>query len=350
MIPALTGLRGVAALWVVLYHMAFASSLDVPVLDRGYLGVDVFFILSGFILSYVHAARSHRDYPRFLRARMARIFPLNMAVLGVLGLIVLLVPGFASRYPLADQRFGPDSFLASLLLVQNWAYWLPTCWNTPSWSLSAEWMAYLLFPGFMAATQWGRGALAPMACATAALAGLVAVLLAKGAPTPDVEGMPGMLRMGFEFACGCFLFRATANGLRPLPRAAELAVLGLLLLAMARRELVFLALFGLAGVVLLAAQNRGWVARALSARPMVFLGEISFSIYMVHWLVLQLSSWALAAAAPGPAAAALWQLATLAAILGLSVLTYRFLEVPSRAWGRSLGGPPPRVLAQADGG
>src|ERR1700744_4959496 len=92
-IPALTGLRGVAALWVVLFHMELET--PIPIIEKGYLGVDIFFILSGFILMHVYADRKEFNYNEFVRARLARIYPLHMLSLVVLGIIVCLLPGFA---------------------------------------------------------------------------------------------------------------------------------------------------------------------------------------------------------------------------------------------------------------
>src|SRR5438874_7436960 len=132
LIQGLTGLRGVAACWVVLFHLY--SEHGAP-LEGGYLGVDIFFILSGFVLSYVYAqefqSKSSGAYVAFLTARVARIFPLHLAMLAVLGLIVVWLPGFADAYPKPHERFGLGPFIAAVFLVQNWFHFLPGCWNTP---------------------------------------------------------------------------------------------------------------------------------------------------------------------------------------------------------------------------
>src|ERR1700733_1728230 len=106
-ISGLTGLRGIGAAWVVLFHLKDGSAT--PVLDDGYMGVDLFYILSGFVLSHVYAKQfycgEHHRYVNFLKARMARIYPLHLFMLGVVALTVLTLPGFVSRYPLPHQRF-----------------------------------------------------------------------------------------------------------------------------------------------------------------------------------------------------------------------------------------------------
>ena len=342
-IPGLTGLRGVAALWVVLFHMAGANS-GIPIIQSGALGVDVFFILSGFVLAYVYADKlrptDFMGFLSFLRARIARIYPLHVVMLGVIGLSVLALPGFASGQTLAHQRFGFGAFIASLLLIQNWFYWLPTSWNAPAWSLSAEWFAYLAFPIMLSLTQRWRTISAPLLLAAASLATLIALLRWKGVQHPDVAGVPGMLRMVFEFACGCLLFRARTNGLRPLPWLADAGAMLLLAVALLWNRMIFLSLPAMACVVVLAAQNAGWVAGVLARRPVVFLGEISFSLYMVHWTILHLASWAIAGAQPANLKLALLNTALFAVIVGTSVLTHRLIELPARAWGRRIGRAP----------
>src|SRR5258708_3639584 len=177
-IPALTGLRGVAALWVVFFHL----TVGIPLLQHGYLGVDVFFLLICYLLAYFYASNlpDAADYVSFIRARVARIYPMHLTALCVLALMVVTLPGFAEHYPQPEQRWGFGPFVASLLLVQNWAYFLPTSWNTPSWSLSAEWFAYLLFPMFVFATQWQRSIIAPLLLAGSLLLVLFGAFALRG--------------------------------------------------------------------------------------------------------------------------------------------------------------------------
>ena len=342
-ILGLTGLRGVAALWVVLFHMA-DGKIDIPIVRSGALGVDVFFILSGFVLAYVYADKlrptDFNGFLTFLRARVARIYPLHVFVLAFIGLSVLALPGFASGHTLPDQRFGSGAFVASLLLIQNWVYWLPTCWNAPAWSLSAEWFAYLTFPITLSLTQRWRTVSVPLLLAAASLAAFIALMSLKGVREPSVTGDPGMVRMLFEFACGCLLFRATANGLRPLPWLADAGAVSLLLVSVLWSKVIFLALPAIALVVLLTAQNEGWIARALSIRPIVFLGEISFSLYMVHWMTLHIAYWMMPRVELDIPKIVLLNSALLSVVLGLSMLTYHLIELPARAWGRSVGRKP----------
>jgi len=332
-IPALTGLRGVAAAWVMLFHM----TIGIPIVRYGYLGVDAFFILSGYVLTYVYAGKLANvgDYFGFLRARLARIYPLHLATLCVLALMVVALPDFADRYPIPDERWGFGPFLASLFLVQNWGYFLPTSWNTPAWSLSAEWFAYLIFPLFLFATQWSRSKITPLVLAGSLFLALYAAFTLKGMSSLLAGGVPGMLRMTCEFAAGCLLCRAVANGLPRLPPVADIAALALLLIAvMAGEAFTFLALPAVALLVLLAVQQSP-TARLLSKAPIVFLGEISYSIYLIHWILIQGSQWFLSGRLAGTSWQVIWNIGLVLVCIGISTLSYRWIEQPARAWGRT---------------
>lgn len=335
----LTGLRGVGALWVVCFHL-FRDSQN-PVVHAGWLGVDLFFMMSGFVLAYVYAdsvaSWRVKDYLHFLAFRLARIYPLHIVMLGVVLAIVLGVPHFADRYPHAELRWGWQSFVASLLLIQNWAYFMATAWNTPSWSLSAEWFAYLLFPLFVIVTQWPRSRWLPLVLAGLALMPHLGVLALVNGLGIGATGSVGMIRMVCEFTAGCLLFRATANGLPPLGRWADGLALALLATAMVIQPTNLLALPACALIVLLASDKASLTARLLSLAPLVALGEISYSVYLVHWPIVQVFNWA-SAGQPAMAEAAVfgWKIALIAVVLLLSTGTYYLVERPARQLGRRL--------------
>jgi peptidoglycan/LPS O-acetylase OafA/YrhL len=153
-IPALTGLRGVAALWVVAYHLREASAnggtglFDFGPADaliaHGYLGVDLFFVLSGFIIRHVYGcwfAEQVRpqDCVRFLRYRIARLYPVHIVTL-VLMLVLYGAARAVGTHPHNLNSYSIFSLLNNLTLTHAWwgAIGSP---NTPARSISA-----LLFP------------------------------------------------------------------------------------------------------------------------------------------------------------------------------------------------------------
>jgi peptidoglycan/LPS O-acetylase OafA/YrhL len=142
-IRTLTGLRGYAALWVLLFHYTSDQQGDgvlLAILRQGICGLTVFFVLSGFILAHVYTERFSQgvdgaSYLDFLRARFARVYPVHFITL--LAWLVLI-----PRQP-ADTALA---FVLNLGLVQSWGFVNDLNWNQPSWSVSVELFAYLLFP------------------------------------------------------------------------------------------------------------------------------------------------------------------------------------------------------------
>jgi len=137
-IPALTGVRCIAAGMVLFLHLdqQFGHQIGkwlAPV-DQGYLGVDIFFILSGFIISHVYghteAVSTIRGYCRYMWFRFARIYPVH--ILTVLALITMV-----SVRGLLDTNYWHTDALPYQLLMLH--VWIPEAtWNAPAWSISAE--------------------------------------------------------------------------------------------------------------------------------------------------------------------------------------------------------------------
>lgn len=348
-IPSLTGLRGMAAVLVVMFHVTMGTRLHL--FEAGYLGVDAFFILSGFVLAHVYADKFSSWQPgvyiSFLKARIARIWPLHLFMLCVVAVAVFSIPWLRSTYTDADQRFSLSCFGASAFLIQNWFHWLPGCWNTPSWSLSAEWFAYLIFPAVVFMTQRARKPTTSIFLAGVCLLGLCVVMLLKGVSSLNVTGVPGMIRMAGEFCCGCYMYRAVGTGLRTFPVIADFFVLVLLAASLIARN-DFLCLFAIALIVLLAAQEQGPVARLFATPFVVFLGEISYSVYLVHWIVLQVANRIATNMMLEGIGFAIWNAAIISLIVVISTITYRFIEIPARAFGRRVGVPRAVAIANTD--
>jgi peptidoglycan/LPS O-acetylase OafA/YrhL len=280
-IRSLTALRGIAALMVLGYHSAnllFGGFEHVPPpMSHGNLAVDLFFLLSGFILMHVHQ-REFADGVRwanvksFLRARFARTYPVHLAVL------LVLVPLYSAR---PNAGLG---FVHSLLLTQG--VWLdaPT-WNVPAWSISAEWHAYLLFP-FLVMPWQGRslrvvGAVLLLCVATVG----VLAMTADGNVGTIYYGPAVLLRVLPEFIAGMGIYRVYQNGLlrSRLSGDAALAIAATAVIALALFNGTDIAVIAALAVVLLAcAHNQGIASRVLTHRVPMYLGRISYSLYMVQ--------------------------------------------------------------------
>ena len=158
---ALTGIRGVAAWMVVLYHIRKSLILLLPadaiaVFAKGYLAVDLFFMLSGFVLWYSYADRIRQGglafAAPFLWRRLARIWPLHLFILALfipLALLLRADGGHMLHYPFGELPLH-------VLLMQNWGMTQEIAWNQPAWSISTELAAYLLFPLTVCLARWER--------------------------------------------------------------------------------------------------------------------------------------------------------------------------------------------------
>ncbi len=290
----LTGIRGVAALYVLVLHLNLAiSAVDfstwVRVIDHGYLGVDLFFILSGFILSHVYTASFENFTPRayavFMWHRFARIWPMHVATLAAMVVLVLGAGmlGMALNNPDA-WRFTDIPF--HILMVHAWGFLKVASWNAPSWSISAEWSAYILFPLALALSTRVRAALPGIAAALITLGVMAAIF--RGFEWDlghSWLGARAIARVLPEFLIGCFLYRIylafgrTSLGW-DLAGAASL-VLFVLVALYAFDDFLLIGLIAL--FVLASGLAAGPLRRFLSSRVMVFLGKISYSLYLVHF-------------------------------------------------------------------
>jgi len=334
---ALTTLRFFAALWVVLYTAwPYLDVSFVPVaVTKGYLGVEAFFILSGFILSHVYleaAGEKRFRYGAFLWARIARVYPLHLVTLfGMIGLgVVATVAGLSIDGSLTDWRALP----AHLTMTHAWGLAPSAAFNHPSWSISAEWFAYLSFPAF-AFVAWrlrDRPVLATGLAAGFALGLYAAFEPLAGYSLTEATFRGGLLRIVPCFALGCALYLVHRRG--PIPHAAAVALVSAVAV-MASASLNLwdpITVLAAGGLILGLGALDNARAGVLASRTGVYLGEISYSIYMVFAPVLLLTTniaGRLTGAEDKQFHVIVW-LALLTAIPVTAMLTYHLVERPAR--------------------
>jgi peptidoglycan/LPS O-acetylase OafA/YrhL len=295
-VPPLTGIRALAALLVLGLHtdqnVPSGVLTAMPFLARGYLGVDFFFVLSGFIITHVYFASlaqpSRNGVQVFLWHRFIRLYPVHVTVLA--GLVVLISIVRANHIALNNpQEWRFADLPWQLTLLHAWGVTPKPGWNAPSWSISAEWFAYLLFPLLAPALTLVRDRVAALLLATAALAGTAWAFALADWSLNTWVGAPALVRVSGEFLCGAALCRAVALARKPAGLRGDLlgtaAFLSFLVGAsLAMRDFGLVALLAL--TIFGAATANGFLAGTLGSRPFVWLGEISYSIYMVHFPVL----------------------------------------------------------------
>lgn len=334
----LTSIRFFAAFFVVLFHAHYSlpwlSGLDTGLIRNGYLGVDLFFILSGAILTHVNFEAWQAGQFRFrsfLMHRFARIYPVHLMMF----LIFLAVYAVAARMGMAANREGANWSVAlqHLLLVHAWGTTSNNnAWNGASWSISAEFFAYLCFPIYLSLAARFRP-VTGLALSVLVFAAFYGASDFTGTALTGRTYDFGILRILPEFLMGVFLYRVLRQvripeaSLRWLLPATALACLLALHLDLHDVAIVLL-LAGLVFVLGLAAfAPRNNVMRAPA---LIYLGEISYSTYMVHFIFL-LVFVALSEKFFGSGLLPLWF--WLLMILGIylaSALSYRLVEVPAR--------------------
>lgn len=385
---ALTGTRFFAAFWVVAYHFTIefqraplpgkpASGVLAPpklglVLMRGHLAVDFFFLLSGFILAYTYATPGGKlrgSAREFWVARIARIYPVYL-----LGLAMAL-PEYLKVEP--NRAIFAISGVAHLTMLHAW---LPFTldWNQPSWSLSVEAFFYLLFPfvlplaGRLRRKGLWRLLLAGWIWFVATDAALVLIDftgLIRGPGWNSFERYSPLASFP-EFiagmALGLLFVRYGADALPLLRRLSAPHFDGLIVVALLGFGVVLevtsklgvygsgvdvlapLALPALTAIIFLLAFQRGLVARFLSLPLLVWLGEISYAIYILHkpiWFLLGAPLWQ---ALDGASLATIGLIpdnlvffaAFAALVILVSGLSFAFLERPLRRAIRQRWGQP----------
>lgn len=352
-IRSLTALRGLAALTVLLFHAAawpFGEQDAVPLpLGHGYLAVDLFFLLSGFVLMHVHEAAfangvAWANVKSFLRARFARIYPVHLAIL------ILLLPFYGMR-----PEYSGLALVYSLLLAQ--APWLgEICWNIPAWSISAEWHAYLLFP-FLVMPWLKRSKRAVIVLLLLCLVTLSLAVIAWGNSANIYYTPAVLLRSLPEFIAGMGIYRVYREGWLRKWMASDCVVVaaGVVVVGLASFPGSDIAVIASLALLLLAcAHNRGIATRLLTTRMPMYLGRISYSLYMVNTISVIA---ALSIASPWhgshTASSAIAAVATLVLSFTLAIPMSRYVEYPMRDWlrGRAVKPPPASIhmLAAIDG-
>ena len=351
-IASLTGIRGVAAVWVMMTHFQSVMAhylgapgiIDNSFLYNGFRGVDLFFVLSGFILMHVHADDFRTFEPDLLRRfyilRFFRVYPLNTVILLALVPMALLLPDLVAWFrfdhgiPIAyhSHDFSAAGFVQSLLLAQTWTVVKLGEWNGPAWSLSAEVFGYTMFPALAYAIVRRTSAIVCVGGAIASLGVLMGLLVAFHHTQDSPTGTFGLIRMIFGFVAGMFLARCfqLAPDAHRLGSGLTIASLAFIVATLSLGSAAMFIVFGFAALILGLAYQRGPVDALLSSRPAMFLGRISFSLYMIHYVPLKVALWLLQDTALGASSLAV-RTACLCGVLllcfGLAIIVHDQLEL-----------------------
>lgn len=361
---ALDSLRGICALAVVVFHFRTTGNLtNLEFFRHSWMFVDFFFVLSGFVIAAAYGARFQAgtvSVGRFMGLRLGRIYPLHLAMILAILLLELLLALFDMSSVTSREAFQGSRSLPALAtnlgLLHVFGLHDRLTWNIPSWSIAAEIWAYLVFAVVLTRFQH-HGWRMMVALGVVAMLTLAALAPRYLNATFDY----GFVRCLYGFAAGTLAFRLIAKGFTVGGTIAEVAAV------LACALFVTLVQGGITTLaapvvfvfpVLVFARGEGYLTRVLSFRPFVWLGTISYSIYMVHGFVqarigdlIQLAGKPLGLSIEEgghdpefpsdvltglPFMLDILTLARLAMVIVTASLSYRFIERPFREKSRAM--------------
>ena len=365
-LTTLTPLRGIAALIVVVFHsnlmlMRFMPMSKPHVITAGWLWVDFFFVLSGFILSYVYGENfkgyiSVESYWTYIKARFARVYPLHFCtMIWCLICATVIIQKAEGIHPFFRDMLNPMSAIPSTFLMQSLGFYISAPLNTPSWSLSTEWWMYMIFP--LLVPLFNGVKLFGKILTFVGIAGIF--LLVKyylgpvhspfpgGSPSLNVIADFGIFRCAAGFLLGMFLFSIynesiAINFFRQSWTFFLFFTAAIIAMHIGTEDILVIALFPL--IILSAAYNKSGVKKILGLSFLQRLGDWSFSIYMVHvpimylfWIYQTIESptrWAKFPPAPADPSTypigVILCVALMAVTLFIASITYKYVEVPAR--------------------
>jgi peptidoglycan/LPS O-acetylase OafA/YrhL len=277
---SLDSVRGICAIFVAIYHFRTVSYIgSIPFIQNGFLFVDFFFVLSGFVIASNYGDRLRNQFPisRFMFLRLARLYPLHLFVL-LCYLVVAVVK--------ADSGYSGNGFVLTLLLLQTFTEGHLSNWNPPSWSISAEIWTYLVF----ALLCKLRTGFLPSLLLIVVLAPFI--LMQFSDRHLDVCYAGALVRCMFSFSLGAMCFMSYQTHALVLSRFYHsifevfciLASLTVVAIA-GSGPLSFLCPFVFAVTIFVLANEGGFISSILKTPGAVFIGSLSYSIYMIHLFI-----------------------------------------------------------------
>lgn len=288
-IKSLTGLRGIAAVWVMLFHFLgyyFINFYQVPIIIYGYMGVDLFFILSAFVLALSYSDKfksiSISSWISFMKKRFIRIYPLYFFCI----VTYLLWKNDLSL--LTPIKLIPNLFLLQNLFSPNHIY------SDVTWSLSVEWMAYLIFPFLIfinnkLKSHFFNIILVLMSVVlrfysdnqeSLFIGSFLKVDTVIDLPYNNIYGSNSILRMISAYLLGLVVYNYRDIKINSFP-----VILLIFILLLANKLLILIPI--LFSLIILSFLHSNRVTKIINWKPFHFFGLISYSIYLVHYFLLQ---------------------------------------------------------------
>ncbi|TDU71405.1 peptidoglycan/LPS O-acetylase OafA/YrhL [Prosthecobacter fusiformis] len=284
-IVSLTGVRFVAAFWVVMFHIQGELTKLIPgitplkpLFDQGHFAVPFFFILSGYILSHTYFGQyKFRDHPRFILNRVARIWPVHFATLMLLIVYVIAAKQMDIHIDMGNYDFS--MIIAELFMLRGWTSDL-LLWNYPAWSIHAEFFAYLfIFPlcHILFGLRWNISMLISIPFLLLAVHGL-----------DWHNGLQGCIfDIMLPFIAGSGIYALKRTKSTSHASFATYIAVGGIFFALSNnhfysKSLLFVC-FGL--LIYGLSHEQGKIHNMLRNKYICYGGKVSYSLYMTHGLV-----------------------------------------------------------------
>ncbi len=265
--------RGICAITVALFHFPLEGALQsAPIIRNGWLFVDFFFVLSGFVLATVYEGRIANipDTIEFVIRRFGRLWPLHVVMLGAFIAVAIFQQDFSG------ERHSIDAIFTNIALIHGLGMHSDITWNGPSWSISIEFALYVIFAFILLSFRNKNYYLAPIILG-------FSTLMYIGHGRIDYTYDFGIFRGLFGFFTGCLISRIKP---RKFGTALEFIAVAFVIafVSSGKFQIVAPIIFGTAIYVF--SRSDGIISNALNIRPLVAVGKWSYSIYMVHAAVI----------------------------------------------------------------
>ena len=310
-----------------------------------YLFVDFFFILSGFIISYVYAYKFDSGfklsiYKKFLILRFGRLYPLHLFWLVILlGIIISASLLFRKNY-FEDMSFTVPTLISHLFLAQGLGLFNHLSWNYPSWSISSEFFCYIFFPALLLLARRKQPFLW-LFLLLLVVGGYEYLIIEKG--SLDLTFNYPLPRTILGFMLGILAYRFYDYLGKKLEFTGFLHSFLVISLAISfyyRVEIFTVLLFF--GIVLTFSRAKGKTVKVLNHPILLKLGEISYSLYLAHWVCYAVFKNAFEFVfkienidAAGPLfVRILFTVCYFASAIITALLTYKIVELPARSFFR----------------
>lgn len=355
-ITSLTPLRGIAALLVVLFHYdiwlmlrgfpRLISTKATSIITNGYLAVDFFFILSGFVICHVYGKklenRTKTSVKNYLWARFSRLYPLHVFIMSLFVIQTIALyytfPEYAKSKWLWSRSL-PDFFIHLFFLQTSGIIDRPV-WNVGSWSIAAEWWTYIfaivIIPMLNKSKRFSY-----IIFSILAITGYVLITIQNPKFALDEFYALGTLRCVFGFTIGIVVYQPYKYLVHKHTIWSKdwmfFVILGsaILVLHFSLYDVIIIPLF--VALILCASLNKGLPNKLLNTKPLIFIGNISYSIYLIHlfwiytwvmWVDLYFVPYT--SGIPSLTQRISWFLILFSLIIVSSYITYNYVEIPAQ--------------------